>query len=81
VLIHFHDIFYPFELPENWVLERKWFWNENYILRAFLTENKRYDIINFNTYLHNEYRNWFNDNMPACLIKEDTTGSIWIRKN
>ena len=81
VLIHFHDIFYPFELPEKWILERKWFWNENYILRAFLTENKRYDIINFNTYLHSEYRSWFNDNMPACLIKEDTTGSIWIRKN
>ena len=81
VLIHFHDIFYPFELPEKWILERKWFWNENYILRAYLTENKRYDIVNFNTYLHAEYRKWFSEHMPACLIEEEGTGSIWIRKN
>ena len=80
VLIHFHDIFYPFELPESWVLERKWFWNENYILRAYLTGNKDYDIINFNTYLHREYREWFSNNMPACLVDEAGTGSIWIRK-
>ncbi|MEO6491156.1 MAG: class I SAM-dependent methyltransferase [Ferruginibacter sp.] len=80
VHIHFHDIFFPFELPENWILERKWFWNENYILRAFLTESKAYAIINFNTYLHKEFRSWLEKNMPACLIEEDATGSIWITK-
>ena len=37
VLIHFHDIFYPFEYPKEWVLNWKGFgWNENYILRSFL---------------------------------------------
>lgn len=80
VLVHFHDIFYPFEMPENWVVEKKWFWNENYILRAYLTGNRDFEIINFNSYLHKEYRDWFKTNMPACLIKEEETGSIWIRK-
>lgn len=80
VIIHFHDIFYPFELPEEWVLEKKWFWNENYILRAFLSNNSAYDIINFNTYLHTEYRNWFQENMPACLNNQSVTGSIWLCK-
>lgn len=82
VLIHFHDIFYPFELPEEWILEKKWFWNENYILRAFLSNNNSYEIINFNTWLHKEYGEWLKKNMPACLLThKGATGSIWIRKN
>jgi len=80
VIIHFHDIFYPFELPEEWVLDKKWFWNENYILRAYLTGNSNYEIINFNTYLHQEYEDWFKKNMPACLYNESVTGSIWLCK-
>ncbi len=81
VIIHFHDIFYPFELPEQWVLERKWFWNENYILRAYLTDNDKYNIINFNTYLHTEYTEWFRQNMPACLLTDEAgTGGIWLCK-
>jgi predicted O-methyltransferase YrrM len=81
VLIHFHDIYYPFELPEHWVLDRKWFWNENYILRAYLTGNSHFSIINFNSYLQQEFREWFSTHMPSCLIGEKDTGSIWLRKN
>jgi Methyltransferase domain len=80
VIIHFHDIYYPFELPEHWVFEKKWFWNENYILRAYLTDNERYDIINFNSYLLHEYKSWLTDHMPVCLMGSEDTGSIWIRK-
>lgn len=80
VIIHFHDIYYPFELPEHWVLNRKWFWNENYLLRAYLTDNQTYKIINFNSFLHGEYRNWLSDNMPACLIDDKDCGSIWLQK-
>src|SRR5690606_7948483 len=37
VLIHFHDIFYPFEYPQAWVRGNRWHsWNEVYLLRAFL---------------------------------------------
>ncbi len=81
VIIHFHDIYYPFEMPESWVLDRLWYWNENYIIRAFLTENSAYEIINFNSYLHQEYNEWFIKNMPVCLMDVENTGSIWIRKN
>lgn len=80
VLIHFHDIFYPFEMREHWVMDRKWFWNENYLLRAFLMNNHDYEIVNFNSYLQHRDRNWFEENMPECLISDEDTGSIWIRK-
>ena len=79
VWIHFHDIFYPFELPLHWVLRGR-FWNESYLLRAFLMNNDAYEIMIFNTLLHKEFRGWFEKEMPACLIDEVDTGSIWIRK-
>jgi len=80
VLIHFHDIFFPFELPKAWVTGRKWFWNENYLLRAFLMNNPDYEILLFNDYLHKKYPSWFRTEMPHCLIDAENTGSIWIRK-
>ena len=80
VWIHFHDIFYPFELPMHWILQNGRFWNESYILRAFLMNNDAYEIMLFNTLLHKNYRYWFENEMPECLIDEGDTGSIWIKK-
>lgn len=45
VLIHFHDIFLPREYPPEWVLERNWFWNEQYLLLAFLMYNKAFRVL------------------------------------
>ena len=78
VLIHFHDIFYPFEYPKSWVLKENRAWNEAYILRAFLQYNNAFEIEIFNTYLELLYKDFFVDNMPLCL--KNTGGSIWLRK-
>ncbi len=80
VLIHFHDIFYPFELPKHWVMDYKFFWNENYLLRAFLMNNESYEIILFNSLLQKEKRDWFEKEMPECLKGPEPPASIWIRK-
>ncbi|MCK4668377.1 class I SAM-dependent methyltransferase [Candidatus Dependentiae bacterium] len=83
VLIHFHDIFFPFEYPEKWVFEGR-AWNEIYILRAFLQYNNEFEIVLFNTYLEFKYNEWFKTNIPLCLKKfindDRKTGSIWLRK-
>jgi hypothetical protein len=80
VWIHFHDIFFPFELPQHWIVDHKKFWNESYLLRAFLMNNDSYEITLFNTFLQKTFRSWFDQEMPECLLGEDPTGSIWIRK-
>ena len=80
VFIHFHDIFYPFEMPKYWILKNRWFWNENYLLHAFLMNNNKYEIIAFNTYLQRIKADWFKKEMPECLLVAEDTGSIWIRK-
>lgn len=80
VCIHFHDVFYAFELPEHWILRYKRFWNESYLLRAFLMNNDSYEIWLFNTLLQTRCREWFEEEMPECLLDEYNTGSIWLRK-
>lgn len=77
VLIHFHDIFWPFEYPEAWIREGK-AWNEAYILRAFLEFNDSFEIVFFSSYLHTYYHDWFKENMPLSL--KNSGGNIWIRK-
>lgn len=77
VYIHFHDIFYPFEYPKEWIYDGK-AWNEDYILRAFLQYNDSFKIFFFNTFLESFFREKFTLEMPLCL--KNTGGSLWIKK-
>jgi hypothetical protein len=79
VKIHFHDIFYPFEYPINWVLEEARNWNEDYLLRAFLSYNSEFRIIMYNTFLEQFHELWFAQNMPLCL--RNRGGSIWLERH
>lgn len=78
VIIHFHDIFFPFEYPLRWYREGR-FYNEAYILRAFLQNNNNYIITFWANFLTNKYIQKVKDVFPS--IKENTGGSIWIKKN
>lgn len=66
VIIHIHDIFYPFEYPIEW-LKKGRAWNETYLLRAFLQYNNQFEILLFSSYLEQEVPEWFQQNMPLCL--------------
>lgn len=76
VLIHFHDIFYPFEYPRAWVFSGR-NWNENYILRAFLMNTSAYKIMLFADYLHTKHTDIFSK-MP--LAYRNTGGCLWLEK-
>jgi len=78
VIIHFHDVFWPFEYPKDWLLEGR-AWNEAYLLRSFLQYNNSFDIIFFNSYISHNYPEKLKDKMPLCL--KDQGGSIWLKKN
>jgi hypothetical protein len=77
VHVHFHDIFFPFEYPRDWIYEGR-AWNEAYILRAFLQYNRAFRIVLMNTFMEHFHEPFFQEKMPLCL--KDTGGSIWIRK-
>jgi predicted O-methyltransferase YrrM len=77
VYIHFHDIFYPFEYPKEWIYQGR-AWNEVYLLRAFLQYNTNFEIQFFNSYLWHLHRDIFINDMPLCSNNPGT--SIWLKK-
>lgn len=76
VIVHLHDIFYPFEYPKT-SIDQGMFWNEAYLLRSFLMFNNTFKVLLFNSFLHKFYSEWFKLNMPAC---DSEGGSFWMIK-
>src|SRR5262249_46147907 len=62
VTVHVHDIYYPFEYPKEWIMQGR-YWNEAYLLRAFLQYNRAYRIELFGSYLGRFWR----EELGACL--------------
>jgi predicted O-methyltransferase YrrM len=77
VLIHIHDIFWPFEYPEEWLREGR-AWNEAYLLRAFLQFNRAFEIRFFNSYLAAKHRDHVVDALPPT--RYNPGGSFWMQK-
>lgn len=78
VLIHFHDIFWPFEYGVHWVINENRSWNELYGLRAFLMYNDAFEVVFFNDYFVKHCRDTVQAEYPAML--KSSGGSIWLRK-
>ncbi len=78
VIIHFHDIYFPFEYPKELVLHEKLAWNEVYLLKAFLMYNPMFEICYFNNYIYEKHLNLITKNTPECL--KDEGASLYIKK-
>ncbi|GMV45421.1 MAG: hypothetical protein AMXMBFR66_08190 [Pseudomonadota bacterium] len=88
VRVHFHDIFYPFEYPKEWVREGV-AWNEAYLLRAFLQYNPAFRIEFFVSYVVRHMRERVARSIPLALKSEKDPisffedapgGSLWLVK-
>ncbi|MBE9210928.1 DUF4214 domain-containing protein [Nostoc sp. LEGE 06077] len=77
VIIHFHDIFWPFEYCQEWIREGR-AWNEIYMLRTFLEFNPCFEIIFFFSYLKENQENLIQQTIPRHIIQNGT--SCWLRK-
>lgn len=45
VLVHFHDIFLPWEYPREWFETMQYYWAEQYLLQAFLAFNSDFEVL------------------------------------
>ncbi len=45
VIVHFHDIFLPFEYPRRWFETDGYLWAEQYLLQAFLAFNTAFEVL------------------------------------
>lgn len=77
VLVHVHDVPYPFEYPRAWVAEGR-AWNEAYLMRAFLAFNRGFEIALHPSYLWTLDRDAARAAVPRCV--ESGSSSLWLRR-
>ena len=82
VVVHFHDVFYPFEYPYRWIAQQRKSWNELYFLHAFLIWNKAFSIEFFNHYFIHNHLSAFETVDPPTLarLRVNPGGGLWLRK-
>ncbi len=81
-IIHFHDVFYPFEYPQKWTLNDNKSWNELYYLHTFLMYNGAFEIIYFNDYFAKIQRPTM-ASLPIRTVDRillNPGGGLWLRK-
>ena len=79
VVVHVHDIYTPRDYPNYFIKENIFFWNEQYLLEAFLTQNDKWEVISALNYLHHNHGLKLR---KACPYLEDSRepGSFYIRR-
>ena len=81
VLVHMHDIYTPRDYPDQCIIEDVRFWNEQYLLEAFLTLNPSFRVFGALNHLKHNY---FAELCRVCPILAKEThrepGSFWIVK-
>ena len=55
VFVHIHDIFTPRDYPSEWLVEQGLFWNEQYMVEAFLSFNANFEIVGALNYLKHHH--------------------------
>jgi Methyltransferase domain len=78
VIVHVHDIFFPFDYPRDWVLNECRFWAEQYLLQAFLAFNSDFEVLLCNSYLAHSYLEEFKATFSHSPWWGG--GSFWMRR-
>jgi hypothetical protein len=73
VLVHVHDVFLPDDYPREWLIEKRRFWTEQYVLQAFLALNRDFEVLWSSHMLANR--------LTEILPGASPGGSFWIRRN
>jgi len=80
VLVHLHDIHWPFEYPPEWI-ESAWGWTETYLVRSFLQYNESFQIEFMNSYLRDVHPRNVGQYLPLMAeAGPSPSGSLWIRR-
>jgi hypothetical protein len=81
VVIHVHDIFLPLDYSKEWVVRDHNFWNEQYLLQAFLIFNDHFEVLWAGNYMHLKYPGKLESAFGSYKRTEEKgRKSFWMRK-
>jgi hypothetical protein len=78
VIVHVHDIFIPYEYPRQWPEKFGLFWNEQYLVHAFLAMNPGYEILFSVSALHRDRTDALRAMVPSAIPGGGS--GFWIRR-
>jgi hypothetical protein len=81
VHVHLHDIFLPYAYPPRWLEDEHVFWNEQYLLAAFLAFNDAFEVTLAASYLASRYPEALRAAVPGLPDGRLYPGSFWMRRN
>jgi hypothetical protein len=76
IFIHVHDVFLPYGLPMEWMLDQQIYWTEQYLLLAWLLDNPRATVLYGSNY-HHKFDKPALDSL-MCGRYPSGGGSFWI---
>ena len=79
VIVHLHDIFSPRDYPKQWVVDEVRFWNEQYLLEAFLSGNREWRILGALNHLHHHHGALLKEKCPF-LTPDREPGSFYMER-
>lgn len=88
VLIHIHDVPFPFNIPyppQHWILGQNWpkYWNEAMVLQAFLCFNQEFEIVISTPLIRHFDESFLQQRISTYESVEKNTNafsSIWLRR-
>lgn len=86
VIVHIHDLFFPYEYPKTWVLKMRRFWNEQYLLQAFLAFNNAFEVLWCGSYMHLKHPDKLEEvfasynRTTVWAASRPGATSLWMRK-
>lgn len=76
IYVHIHDIFLPFGVPQDWLLDLQIHWTEQYLVLAWLQDNPRTSVL-----YGSAYHMHFNNDLLLSLMRGRAGaggGSLWL---
>jgi len=79
VVVHFHDVFLPFDYPREWFV-RGTFLAEQYLLHAFLVHNPTYEVIFAAHAVARDHFDMLQAIVPCLSPGPPGPAALWLRR-
>lgn len=79
-VVHWHDIMLPMNYWKEWTHEGTKFWNESYMLHAFMLFNDTYKVLWASRYMQLNHADVMKQQMPFFQPEKHRCTSFWIQR-
>lgn len=79
VIVHIHDIQFPFDYFRSYILDEHHFWNEQYLVQAFLMYNDSFEVLWCASYMASNHADLLAEHFPHYDPSRIPT-SLYIRR-